>query len=513
MRRVSPHVLRDWIKEGRELAILDAREVGEFGTGHLFWAVPCPLSRAELRIPILLPRLGARVACVDDGRGLAERLAGLLEGLGVTDVAVLDGGTKAWAAAGYVLFTGVNVPSKAFGEWVEHHYGTESVDAPELKAWMDQGRDMVVLDSRPLDEFRAMSIPSGVNVPGGELAYRIADLAPDPATTVVVNCAGRTRSILGAESLRRAGAPNRIVALRNGTMGWALAGFDVARGETRRFAEGRPKSAELALRRASAFAEQSGVGVIGPLDLARFEEDPDHTLYLLDVRDPTEFAARHRPGSRNAPGGQLIQATDQWIAVRGARIALIDDDGVRARMAGAWLRQMGHRDVFAVEGGLDGVGGTAKMPEAPGEAVGLDAVEGALVVDLARSVDFRAGHIPGAVWGIRTRLDQLRERLAAAQRVVLTSADGVLASMAVAEARALTKAPVEALAGGTAAWDAAGHPLDSDRTNPSDEECIDVYLRPYDRNSGVEAAMRAYLSWEINLVHETERDGMVAFGV
>ena len=84
------------------------------------------------------------------GGGLAERLAGWLEAIGCSDVAVLDGGTKAWEAAGYVLFSGVNVPSKAFGEWVEHHYGTESVDPPELKAWIDSGRDMVVLDSRTL---------------------------------------------------------------------------------------------------------------------------------------------------------------------------------------------------------------------------------------------------------------------------------------------------------------------------------------------------------------------------
>ncbi len=169
---------------------------------------------------------------------------------------MLDGGTKAWEAAGYVLFSGVNVPSKAFGEWVEHHYGTESVDPPELKAWLDSGRDMVVLDSRTLEEFTRMSIPTGISVPGGELVYRIGDLAPDPKTLVVVNCAGRTRSILGAESLRRAGIPNKVVALRNGTMGWELAGPALRprphRAVRRR---ARRRSLTLALERASRFAE------------------------------------------------------------------------------------------------------------------------------------------------------------------------------------------------------------------------------------------------------------------
>lgn len=511
MGRIDAAGLRAWIGDGAELAILDAREEGEFGTGHLFWAVPCPLSRAELRLPLLLPRLATRIVCVDDGRGLAERLAGLLEGLGARDVHVLDGGTTAWAAQGYVLFSGVNVPSKAFGEWVEHQYGTESVDAAELKAWMDAGRDMVVLDSRPLEEFHRMSIPGGINVPGGELAYRIGDLVPDPGTTIVVNCAGRTRSIMGAESLRRAGVPNRVVALRNGTMGWELAGLVVDRGRTERYAPGRPRTARLALDRARAFADASGVRTIGLAELAALEADPARTLYVLDVRDPAEFAAGHRPGSQNAPGGQLIQTTDRWIGVRHARIALLDDDGVRARMAGAWLRLMGHREVMVVDGAQAAL--TETRAAAKRMAVGAEAVAGALVIDLARSVDFRAGHIPGALWGVRTRLDSLAERLAGAARVVLTCPDGTLAALAVEEAAALTSAPVTALRGGTAAWVAGGGPLQADRHDPPDADCVDVYLRPYDRNEGVEAAMHAYLSWEIDLVHEIVRDGTVAFGV
>jgi rhodanese-related sulfurtransferase len=482
--------------------------------------MPCPLSRRELRARALLPSLATRVVCVDDGRGVAERLAEYLEGIGGTDVGVLDGGTGAWAAAGGVLFSGINVPSKAFGEWVEHHYGTASVDPPELKAWQDGGRDMVVLDSRTYEEFCRMSIPSGISVPGGELAYRIADLAPDPATLVVVNCAGRTRSILGAESLRQAGIPNPVVALRNGTMGWELAGFACARGRTEHFSPGRPKTAGLALSRARAFAERSGVGVIGPAELAEFADDATRTLYVLDVRDPAEFAAGHLEGSVSAPGGQLVQATDTWIGVRGARLALIDDDGVRARMAGAWLRQMGHRDVFVVEGGLDAdaVPGRAAITEldAPVQTIDADtlaAANDALVVDLARSIEFRDGHIPGARWGVRSRLEALREQLCVAKLVVLTSPDGVLARLAVAETKALTPAPVRVLDGGTAAWVRAANPLERDRGNPPDAACVDAYLRPYDRNTGVEAAMRAYLAWEIDLVQQIERDGTVRFGV
>jgi rhodanese-related sulfurtransferase len=531
MNRISAATLLGWITDGHELALLDAREDGEFGASHLFWAVPCGLARKEIRARALLPRLATRICCVDDGqagdgRGLAETLAAWLESIGATDVSVLDGGTKAWEAAGNVLFSGVNVPSKAFGEWVEHHYGTESVDARDLKAWIDAGRDMVVLDSRTLEEFTRMSIPTGISVPGGELAYRIGDIAPDPKTMVVVNCAGRTRSIMGAESLRQAGIPNKVVALRNGTMGWELAGLRCERGRTEKFEPGTPKTAALALQRARAFAEHTGVGIIGPLDLTRFEDDPDRTLYVLDVRDPVEFRAGHRPGSRSAPGGQLVQGTDGWIGVRNARIVLVDDTGVRARMAASWLRQMGHRDVFVVEGGLEAIRSTGNAPVAVPElklpvdlidVTGLvqllDSGAGTLVLDLGRSVDFRDGHIPGAIWGVRTRLQGLRAQLAPPRHVVITSPDGMLARLAVPEVKGLTGAAVHVLDGGTDAWHAFGRPLVKDKTTPPDAACIDFYLRPYDRNSGIEEAMNAYLSWEIDLVHEIERDGTVAFGI
>ena len=134
----------------------------------------------------------------------------LPRGIGCTDVAVLDGGTPAWEAAGYVLFTGVNVPSKAFGEWVEHHYGTESIDAAGAEvAAGRQGRHGGAGQPHASRNSAACRSRRGISVPGGELAYRIGDLAPDPETLVVVNCAGRTRSIMGAKACARPASPTR----------------------------------------------------------------------------------------------------------------------------------------------------------------------------------------------------------------------------------------------------------------------------------------------------------------
>ncbi len=549
MKTIDAATLKGWIHDGGELAILDAREDGEFGRSHLFWANPVGLARAELRARAVLGlpssameaafglparARSVRICCVDGGEGgLAERLATYLDSIGCTDVSVLAGGTPAWVAAGYVAFSGVNVPSKAFGEWVEHRFGTPSVSAEALKAMQDAGEDMVILDSRPIEEFRRMSIPGAIDVPGGELVYRVGDIARSPATTIVVNCAGRTRSIMGAESLRSAGVPNRIVALRNGTMGWELAGFTCDRGRESAYAPGTPATLATAQARAQGFAARNGVQAIDAAGLRALLAETAHTTYLLDVRAPAEFAAGHIAGSRHAPGGQLVQATDTWVAVRHARIVLVDGDafapgtdGVRARMTAGWLRQLGGWEVYVL-GDATGL----RLAEGPGlvdcpeaAAVQVDQVTpaelaarlgdgAAQVIQLVRSIDFREAHIPGALWGVRTRLEALKDRLSADRPVIVAAAEEEIGRLAVPELRALApQIPVRVLAGGLAAWRRAGLPIAADRTTPPDAACIDFYLRPYDRNSGVEAAMKAYLSWEIDLVHEVERDGDARFG-
>jgi hypothetical protein len=93
--------------------------------------------------------------------------------------------------------------------------------------------------------------------------------------------------------------------------------------------------------------------------------------------------------------------------------------------------------------------------------------------------------------------------------VLLTSEDGVLASLAVADAQALTQEPVHWLKGGNAAWRAAGLPLATDARMA--DEPIDLWLKPYERPNDHEAAMNAYLSWEIDLLDRIERDGTTHF--
>src|SRR5271165_4691548 len=232
--KVTPAQLRGRFRSGGELAIVDAREQGSFHERHLLMASCLPLSRLELIAPGLLPRRSAPIVVSGAGEGLAERAAARLTEGGYTDVSVLAGGVKAWEVAGFPIYSGVHVPSKAFAEVVEHEYGTPWITAEELAERQKRPEPMVIFDSRSYEEYHSNSIPGAVSVPGAELVYRFREMVPSPDTFVVVNCGGRTRSIIGAQSLIDAGVPNRVVSLKDGTMAWHLAGFEVVSGATER---------------------------------------------------------------------------------------------------------------------------------------------------------------------------------------------------------------------------------------------------------------------------------------
>ena len=512
--RIAPRELKALIAAvadpGRELAILDVREEGVHARGHLFLATSAPLSQLELRIERLVPRLGTRIALVDDDEVLAQRAARLLRRLGYRNLDVLAGGVAGWKAAGYELYSGMHVPSKAFGEHVEEHDGTPRIAAAELKAKLDAGEDLVVLDSRPLSEYRVMNIPGALDCPGAELVYRVHQAAPDPDTLVVVNCAGRTRSIIGAQSLINAGIPNKVVALKNGTMGWHLAGLELERGQTRTAEAPRDGALERAKTAAQKVAKRFGVRKISLSDLQSMQDEKTRTTYVFDVRSPEEFAAGHLPGSLSAPGGQLVQATDSYCAVHGARIALLDDHGVRATLTASWLLQMGWPEVYAVAGALsapleNGAGRQAVMPSCPLISPHeLKKSENMLVLDFGTSLQYRDGHIPGAAFAIRSRLGDRIETFGT-KSIVCTSPDGRLARHAAADLAALLARPVHALEGGTAGWRAAGLRLETGATRML-EPPEDVYYKPYDHQAQVEAAMQDYLQWEVALLERIRSD-------
>ncbi len=523
--RVSAQHVAGLLKTGAELALIDVREEGVFARGHLLFAASIPLARLELRARRAIPRLDTPVILIADDPADTDLAASRLKRGGYTNVSALDGGNTAWTKAGYQLFSGVFVPSKAFGEVVEHANHTPRISATAANEAMRRGEARLYVDSRPLEEFRNLSLPNALDCPGAELVLRAPAAAG--ANPIVVNCAGRTRSIIGAQSLINAGIPNPVYALENGAMGWRLSGLELRHGVDELLPIPAAADIALARQRARSLAEKLGAQWIDDAKLQALLAQADRTTYCFDVRLPEDYAAGHLPGFFNAPGGQLVQATDVYAPVRNARMVLFDEFGVQAPMTAHWLRQMGWT-VFIVETALDAgtleKGTQAGPPLYPPDATQrLDVPElmallrsnRGILIDCDDSRAFNKQHLRGARWITRSRIERIAELTGAVgphTTIVFTSDDGVLAQYAAADAAALGLRAAW-IAGGTrggaSAMGAVGLTSGPDFLCETD----DAFYSPYQLPAGVEKAMQTYIDWETGLLDRLKNEPGLHFNV
>jgi rhodanese-related sulfurtransferase len=513
---VSPRALREWLVDGEEIALVDVREEGQFGLGHPLLSSNIPYSRIEVDIAAKVPLLATRLVLLDAGDGVAAKAARRLLALGYGRITLLEGGAPGWTAAGYELFDGLNVPSKAFAEVVEVEQGTPHIEASELEKLTRSGADLVILDTRTPEEFDRFHVPGALSAPGVELIARAAELASSPDTLIVVSCAGRTRSIIGAQALINFGTPNRVVSLAGGTQGWRLAGFELEHGAV---ADASTGSVALPgrLARAAELRSRYGLAVVSPTDLQAWRSDGSRTTFLFDVRTREEFERGHLPGARWVPGGQLVQTLDDWVAVRHARLVVADDDGVRASVAAHWLKQMGW-DVFVCTADAGAhVPHTAwsYQPKQDRRIAGEQAAswvgaEGK-VVSSDRSAVFLAGHVRESQWVNRARVGSLAADIRSAPRILVVGADPALSDLVADDLAEATGAEVRIL--DATVWEAKAAGFQIDEGGLSQADRIDTLFWNHLRHEGDKTAMRAYLDWEIELPARVAADGGAGFQI
>lgn len=532
----TPQAFKQLLDQNYLCAVLDVREQEEFSRSHILLASCSPLSRLELMVQQLVPCKKTPVILVDSGTegttSRAQRGQSVLRDMGYAAPIVLEGGMKAWLEAGFEEFTGVGALSKGFGEYVEEKLHTQRLDPLEIKKILDSGAPCVVIDVRPHNEYNSMNIPQALNAPGCEVTYRLADLVPDDDTTIIINCAGRTRSIIGTQTLRNAGIPNRVVALKGGTMNWQLSGQLLEYGSQRRTAPPSWRALQVAKARAAKVAEKYQVQFINAETLRTWQQEAEETcLYIFDVRQQEEYEMGHIPHSRHAAGGQLVQATDEYMAVRRARTVLVDDTEVRAIMTAHWLLQMGLPQVYVLQGGIGGSGvgawGLEHGPEAlppltlpAADTCSPEALRTALaapipplLLNVGSSKIHRAGHIAHALWLTRAELSLAHAAHPDSPHIVITADTDIHAQLAAADARKLwPEAKVQSLQGGTPAWILGKLPLESGMPSALSAE-DDVWYKPYTDIHAKPEAMQAYFDWEFGLVERIKRDGSVTFAL
>ncbi|MGI4815787.1 MAG: rhodanese-like domain-containing protein [Janthinobacterium lividum] len=534
---INATTLANWLTDAQEIALIDVREEGESGLGHPLFALNIPYSRLERDIEIPVPRRATRIVLLDGGDAQRAHLAARrLTAHGYTELSILEGGAAAWQAAGQPLFHGVNVPSKAFAEFVEHAYDTPQLDPAELAAAQANDPQLIVLDCRTPEEFERFHVPGAISAPGADLLHWVDPYIGDGTRPIVVSCAGRTRGIIGAQALINAGVRNPVYALRGGTQAWRLAGFELAAGagplppvETSLSAAAQARSRHLA----AAF----DVRWIDAERLRAWQADTSRTTYLFDVRQAAEYQAGHLRGSVHAPGGQLVQTTDRWIGTRNARVVLVDPLQLRAVVTAHWLQQLGVdvvvlKEPFAGQslergtvahqfngpwagnneiGGEGDKGGKALVPiDVHAAAQALR--DGVPAVVFNASADFRKAHPEGAYWANRARLDALAEHFRDSARILLFGEDETSAQLAAIDLHErFPGAVLNLVQGGLPAWRAAGLPQVATPDTPADADRIDYLFWAHDRHDGNLAAIAEYLAWEAQLPTQIGDQANAAF--
>lgn len=511
MKRLSPREANARVTDGGEVAFIDVREAGPFSEGHPLFAVPVPYSALEPRVARLVPRAGVPIIVIDGGDAIAERAAAALGAMGYTDVAIVDGGTPAWEAAGLTLFQGVNVPSKTLGELAEALWHPDVIEAGTLAEWRRDGTAFDFFDVRPAPEHAKMRVPGARCLPLGELAHRFEAAVSDDGRPIVLTCAGRTRGLVGALSLSRLGLGRPVYALTNGTQGWALAGEALERGNAVDPLPTVTAHARRAAReRADALMAQEGIALVTAQECRTLLRDRDRTTFVFDVRAPEVADADKVVVATPAPCGQLVQATDQWAAVRGARVVLLDDEGLRGAIAAFWLRALGYEPAVlrldeAVRALPPRAGIAPPRLTAPRIGARETLASQRALIDVRPSAEHEAAAVEGAVWSIRPALVASPP---AGPVALIGRAGTIAAELAAADLRAMG-CDARVVEGGHGALLDAGATERPGRIPPG--KALDVTTFAAGRHDGDLDASRLYLAWEEGLVGQLSAEERAVF--
>jgi rhodanese-related sulfurtransferase len=516
--KISPQALRELLDGKAQFALIDVREPGEHNSSHIPDSSLIPRRQLEFQMPTAVPVKDVHVVLYDDDEARANLAAATLEHMGYTRVAVLQGGINWWTTQDYPTEWGSNVISKDFGEKVEVVHHVAEIDATELHERIERGDKLVILDTRTPEEYQRFCIPGGRSVPGGELALRITDITKDldQDTTVIVNCAGRTRSIIGTRVLQRMGL-NNVYGLKNGTSGWVLAGYELETGADRLdLPAPSPEGLAAAEAYADRLAAEDGVRYVDmPTLQAMLDRREREVAYFIDVRTMQEYEKGHIPGFRWFPGGQVVQRSDDVLVVKHCPVVFACDGKARATVVASWYRQFGFEEVYAVQGGTT-AWAAAGLPlsqeseepapvglaQARGQVQSLSpqalqAAQTPVTIFVDTSQDFAQGHVPGARWIPRGALELQIGALAPSTEtpIAVTCNRGQQSLLAAATLKALGYPHVSVLEGGMAAWRQAGLPVETGLSGVM-RPPTDTVLSGPDRNY---ADMINYLRWETAL--------------
>lgn len=520
---ISAQALKTLMDSDALYAVIDVRDWGEFSLGQIPGTNCIPRGSLEKYISVLVPKTDIQTVLYCDTGQRSSRAAASLETLGYTNVVVLDGGLNSWTAAGYATLHGWSLRGKEYGERLQVEESIPEMTAEDLHQRLTQGEQLYIFDTRTEPEFQTAHLPGAYCAPGGQLALIAPEVVQDKTRTIVTNCAGRTRSLLGAHLLQRMGFAN-VYALKGGTGAWRIA------GHTEELEKGNgaplPRLSETGITACKQFAErvatEDGIPSITPQAL-HVRQDAGELLYLLDVRLLNEYQAGHVPGAHFCPGTQVALLVECLVGVKNAPIITMCAGRARAILAASVLKGAGYPNVSVLDGGTTawtaaGFGLETGAPQEidfgqpvwmarllqglpagvepqalpiPGLAEAraqaevltpqalqakLSAGERPALLDVRSAGDFATAHVPGARWLSRGRLDLhiAQEVPHTTTPVVLMCRTGKLSPLSVPALKAMGYTHIAVLQGGFDAWQAAGLPTEQGLGDQSEYEQVAI---------------------------------------
>jgi len=488
---VEAKTVKNWISDDQELALIDVRETAQHTAGHPLFSISIPFSEFEINVEKLVPNKKVRLVLFDNNNGVSEIIYKQAKNLKYINIFILKDGVEGWIKSKFRLFDGINVPSKSFGELIEEKFNTPYITASQLSKKQKENKDIVILDGRPFDEYNKMSIPGSICCPNAEIPYRISELIKSSDTEIIINCAGRTRSIIGTQTLIDFGIKNKVYALENGTQGWFLNNFKLDHGKSK-FFDQTPKSEKInELREKMVNLLENKVEIIDFNQAQKLINDKNITTYVFDVR--TNSNQKNKLSKlRNVPGGQLVQATDKYIGVLKSHLIVFDDgDLVRAGMTALWLKKMNYHCYVVNE-----------SPE------NFKNLKDTHIFDIRNSVDYCKKRIKKSVWTNRFIIKKMPHHI---KSMILVTNDLPKASLIVSDLQEKDPGYVVQVYN----WNDKDveHCLDYiDSTKVElDQTFIDFNFHTHLRHQGNKEHARNYLKWETDLIKKMDEEERVFF--
>ena len=515
-QELSAKQVKTIISSSKEFCFVDVREIGQHAKGHPFFSISIPFSVFENKIEELTPNKNTLIIIFDQNDGLSEFVYTEAKNLGYNNLYILRDGVFGWEKEGYELFDGINIPSKAFGEWIEEEYRTPHIKPFELAKKIQNKENILVLDGRTIEEYQKMNIPSSVNCPNMEMPVRIKKQI-NKNTEIIVGCAGRTRSIIGTQNLINYGIENSVKALENGTQGWSLANFKLEHNQNRRVPLSKLNPEKSFIEKAEFIIKKYGIKKINFDDTIKLLREKSITTYIFDVTETKQNISFLPNKIRNVPGGQLIQATDNYIGVWNSKIILLDDgELVRASMTATWLKQMGHsvyvyndkpeilfkkmkffKEKFSIDNDKK-----VKLSK-------LKNFKHFNMIDIRNSHSYRRSHIVKSRWFSRANLRLMK---------ITKGKDILIIYDDITKAQLVTKTINEKNQVNIFYYyfdkkDITEKPYLFTKSPyfPKTKDCIDFIYHTHKRHNGNRTHAKAYLSWEKTLLNRMDEQELKKF--